>query len=72
MMEKQELKIGQIYRLADCEAQYYCFSIKDKNSNTAIMQSIKTGWTVVCHDIQFAPDGSIFWSHSTGGYFERG
>lgn len=68
------LKVGQIYCLAGTNkvTKFYCFEIKDNKTNTAILQNIVSGWTIVCHDIQFESEDSISWSYSTDGYFVKG
>jgi hypothetical protein len=48
---------------------YLCKSIPDDNS--AVMERVKDGWTLVAHGIQKFGDGSIEWDYSTGGRWTR-
>ena len=35
----------------------------------AVLRSVKTGWTMVCHGTNMYSDGTIDWDFSTNGYF---
>mgnify|MGYP000848839660 FL=1 len=50
-------------------SDYLCKSIPDENS--AIMERITDGWTLVAHGIQRYGDGTIEWDYSTGGHWIR-
>lgn len=48
-------------------SDYLCKSIPDDNS--AVMERVKDGWTLVAHGIQKYGDGTIEWDYSTGGHW---
>lgn len=48
-------------------SEYLCKSIPDNNS--AVMERVKDGWTLVAHGIQKYGDGTIEWDYSTGGHW---
>lgn len=50
-------------------SDYLCKSISD--SNSAVMERIKDGWTLTAHGIQKYADGTIEWDYSTGGRWVR-
>ena len=41
-----------------------------RKKHTPILQNMKSGWTIVVHDAEVLPDGTVDWSHSTDGHFE--
>ncbi len=48
-------------------SDYLCKSIPDDNS--AVMERVKDGWTLIAHGIQKYGDGTIEWDYSTGGHW---
>ena len=50
-------------------SDYLCKSISDDNS--AVMERVQDGWTLVAHGIQMYGDGTIEWDYSTGGHWIR-
>jgi len=50
-------------------SDYLCKSVPDENS--AVMERVTDGWTLVAHGIQRYGDGTIEWDYSTGGHWTR-
>lgn len=60
--------VGQIYTNHN-GSDYLCKSITDDNS--AEMERVTDGWTLVAHGLQKHEDGTIEWDYSTGGHWAK-
>lgn len=60
--------VGHVYTNHN-GSDYLCKSIPDNNS--AEMERIKDGWTLIAHGIEKHGDGTIEWDYSTGGHWVK-
>ena len=58
-------KIGEIYRNRN-GADYRCVGF---DHESAILENVETGWTLVAHGVQQYEDGTIEWNISGKGHF---
>lgn len=57
---------GKVYTNR-CGYEYRC--VRAYAGGDAIMENLKTGWTLHAHGVQQYEDGTIEWDYSTGGHF---
>lgn len=59
---------GETYKNAG-GGSFLCIRPALDTKHCAIMQNVKTGWTLKANGCGIYPDGSIDWDYSTGGHF---